>query len=145
MGIDKYPRNDEDEVKWSSKKVEKGLQAELDFERTVRDVLQVVEIPEETDVEGECIDIVFRKASKKEDTEKGTDFFFRDPRTKKWIPVDITTAADPKVLNDKRDKERKSGVKILEFSGGVLERASMGCERDYLEVHKKILKVVFDS
>jgi len=145
MGIDNYPKNDEDEVKWSSRKVDSGIKAELNFEKTVRDVLQVVEISKETDVESECTDIVFRKASEEEDTEKGTDFFFRDPRTKKWIPVDITTAGDPKVLNDKRNKERKSGVKILEFSSGVLERASMGCERDYLEVHKKILKVVFDS
>jgi hypothetical protein len=152
MGIDKYPntdttstKDDENTVVWSSEKVDEGLEAELNFEKTVRDVLQVTEIPEETDVEETCKDIVFKKATEKENTEKGFDFSFRDPRTGEWIPVDITTAKDHHVLNKKMEKERRVGVKILEFPGKVLERASMGCEKDYLEVYHKILKVVFDS
>ena len=131
-------------IVWSSEAVDRGAEAEKDFETVVRDILQVKEVPKNLNGVNVYDQVVFRKADVEEDTEKGVDFYFYDPRKKEWVPVDITTARNPHVLNDKLQKERDRGVRILAIPGGVLERARRGSERDILEVYEKI-KSVFDS
>jgi len=75
-----------------------------------------------------------RRASPKEDFEKGIDFHIFNPLTGKLVSVDISVSKDPAVHAKKRERDKTEGIRFLPLSARTLELATRGGERDTREI-----------
>jgi hypothetical protein len=101
------------------------------------------EISKEDELSGKVYDHpVYRMADTKEDEEQRFDLSIGIPVRKKdgaqkdfkYYHFDLTTARDPRVLNDKKEKERRTGIKILQLPLRILRLADQGSKKDIDDV-----------
>lgn len=153
MGIDTYPNNnlndENSRTVWNSESYDTSKKAEENLRRTM-EYIGLKEVTKDDQISGKVFkEPVFRVSDKQEDEEEATDFFIYDPRDKRWIRVDLTTAVDPETIRKKEIRHNKlgaelgEGIKLLKIPGGVLDRASRHCERDVEEVCNELFGVVF--
>ncbi len=104
-------------------------------------------ITREDEISGKSYDHpVFQRSEQQEDEEQRFDFSIGFPIVGsdgkqtgyEYRHMDYTTAKDPHVLNDKRKKERDTGIIIFQFPLERLRLAAMGGEYYIAEVRKAL-------
>ena len=121
---------------------EAGLESENIFYQILIDKFGV-ETVDPSQVGKELNRAALARATEKQDTEEGIDFFmYITPKESGttagvWIPFDFTTAKDSEIIEEKRRKEQERGIKILNIRAYVLKQANLGSTKD--------LQIVADS
>lgn len=123
-------------------RIESGHKSEEDFETFLTkqgvEELDKDPAPEKAKELVEKGRIAFRRATAKEDFEKGIDFHFFNPLTGGMVTVDISTSGDPKIHAKKREKERQGGPRFLPLKTLDLTLAARGAERNGNEIWRSV-------
>lgn len=134
--------NNANGVVYSTEAVDKGHEAEEDL-YTILKRLGLEEVTKEDELQKREFDsLVYRRTTEEEDLSGGGDCVIYVPKTKEWVHIDLTTATNQETLDYKREKERKTGLRLFPMPGRILHLASLGSERDLKHVAQCLAAVI---